>query len=99
MRIRFEDDDLERLYTDISFHHPRFSRDLIKQFRKKMQLLVAAIDDRDLRNYRGLRLEKLDADRVGQHSIRLNDQFRLILRFETDDEGRLVVIVEMTDYH
>ena len=99
MRIRFEDDDLERLYVDVSFHHPRLGSDLTKQFRKKMQFIVAAIDDRDLRNYRGLRLEKLDGDRQGQHSIRLNDQFRLILRLETDDEGRLVIIVELTDYH
>lgn len=32
-------------------------------------------------------------------SIRLNDQWRLILRFETNDAGRLVVIVEIVDYH
>lgn len=99
VRFSFEDDDLERLYSDASFRDPRLGLALTKQFRKAMQLIVAAKDDRDLRNYRGLRLEKLDGKRQGQHSVRLNDQFRLILRFGTDDDGRLVTIVELTDYH
>ena len=99
MRIQFEDDDLKRLYTDVGFRQPRLGPDLTKQFRKKVQLLAAATDERDLYNLRGLRLEKLSGTRSGQHSIRLNDQFRLILRFDTDKEGRLVVIVELTDYH
>lgn len=99
MRIQFEDDDLQHLYTDRNFHQPRLGPDVTKQFRKKVQLLAAATDERDLYNLRGLRLEKLAGTRSGQHSIRLNDQFRLILRFDTDKEGRVVVIVELTDYH
>lgn len=98
-RVEFDDDDLRRLYTDPTFHEPRLGPAITKQFRRRMQLLVAAADERDLYSLRGLRLEKLAVDRSGQHSIRLNDQFRLILRFDTDDEGRLVVIVELTDYH
>jgi len=99
VRIEFEHDDLRRLYTDATFHHPRLGRDLTRQFRKSVQLLIAAADQRDLHNMRGLRLEKLAGSRSGQHSIRMNDQFRLILRFDTDATGRLVVIVELTDYH
>jgi toxin HigB-1 len=98
VRHRFEDDELRRLYEDPDFHHPRVGPDVTKQFRKKMQLIDAATDERDLYALRGLRLEKLAGDREGQHSIRLNDQFRLILRFDTDDDGRLVVIIELTDY-
>lgn len=99
MRIGFEDDDLQQLYTDPDVHEPRLGPDLTKQFRKKMGLLVAATDERDLYSLRGLHLEKLAGTRAGQHSIRLNDQFRLILRFETDDDGRIVIVVELTDYH
>jgi toxin HigB-1 len=99
VRIRFEDDDLERLYSDADFRNPRFGTDLTKQFRKKVEFIDAAADERDLRNYRALRLEKLEGDRQGQHSIRLNDQFRLILRLESDRDGRIVTIVELTDYH
>ncbi|MGI9118527.1 MAG: type II toxin-antitoxin system RelE/ParE family toxin [Acidimicrobiales bacterium] len=99
MRFEFEDDDLRRLYTDPGFHLPKFGTDLTKQYRKKMQVLAAAKDERDLYALRGLRLEKLVGAGAGQHSIRLNDQFRLILRFKTDHEDRLVIVVKITDYH
>lgn len=44
-------------------------------------------------------LEKLKGDREGRHSIRLNVRWRLILRFEHDEEGPLISIVEIVDYH
>ena len=53
----------------------------------------------DLRNYRALHYEKLKGDRDGQRSIRLNQQWRLILRLEQDSEGRLLIIIEIVDYH
>lgn len=99
MRFRFEDEDLERLFSDRSFHHPRAGPELTKPFRKTMQFIGAAVDDRDLRSYRGLRFEKLDGDRKGQHSVRLNHQFRLILHLTTDGDDRVVVVLELTDYH
>ena len=48
---------------------------------------------------RSLRLEQLKGNRAGTSSIRLNDQFRLIIKFETDDGGRMVIVIEMVDYH
>lgn len=99
MRFEFEDDDLRRLYTEPGVRLPKFGSDLTKQYRKKMQVVAAAEDERDLYALRGLRLEKLVGDRTGQHSIRLNEQFRLILRLTTDEEGRLVIVVEIIDYH
>lgn len=99
MRLRFESEDLRRLYEDAGYVAPQFGRDLIKAFRKKVGFLVAAGSELDLRNYRALRFEKLVGDRTGQHSIRLNDQWRLILRLESDAEGRLLIIIEIVDYH
>jgi proteic killer suppression protein len=49
----------------------------------------------DLRAPPGNRLEALKADRAGQHSIRINDQFRIC--FVWTPEGP--VAVEITDYH
>jgi len=46
-----------------------------------------------------LHFEKLKGSRAGQHSIRLNDQWKLIFRIETDTEGRLLIIVKIVDYH
>ena len=99
MRVEFGDDDLRRLYVDESFRFPALGVELVRQFRKAVQLLHAAEDERDLYALRGLRLEKLVGDRTGQHSVRLNKQWRLILRFVTRLDGRTVVVVEVVDYH
>ena len=99
MKIDFDDDDLRRLYLENDFALPRLGRDMTKSFRKKVGFIEGAESELDLRNYRSLHFEKLQGDREGQYSIRLNDQWRLILRLEMDDDGRLVVIVEIVDYH
>lgn len=44
---------------------------------------------------RGNRLERLRGDRSGQHSIRINDQYRICFRWEAGDAYE----VEITDYH
>jgi len=98
MRFEFEDDDLRRLYEDREFVLPRIGPDVTKAYRKKMGLIASASES-DLRSYRALHFEKLKGSRAGQHSIRLNDQWKLIFRIETDTEGRLLIIVKIFDYH
>ncbi len=63
--------------------------------RRKLALLDAATSLNDLRSPPGNRLEKLTGDRNGQHSIRINDQFRLCFRWIEGD----AYDVEITDYH
>ncbi len=99
VQVEFEDDDLRRIYTEAAFHLPWMGPDLVKHFRRRMAVVAAASDERDLFAMRSLNLEKLVGNRAGQHSIRLNDQWRLILRFRTTDDGRTAVIVEVVDYH
>lgn len=99
MRLRFRQAELRRLYEDPVAHSRRLGPDLIKNYRKKIAFLASAENEQDIRAMKSLRLEKLSGDRDGQHSIRLNDQWRLILEFETDDDGRLVAVIEITDYH
>ena len=99
MRLEFEDDDLRRLYEEPDFVIARVGPDLTKAYRRKVGFLVAAESELDLRNYKALHYEKLSGDRVGQHSIRLNQQWRLIIRVDIDDYGRLLVIIEIIDYH
>lgn len=99
MRVRFATSELRQLHEDPDFVAPRFGRDVIRAYRKKVGFLIAAAGEIDLRNYRALRFEKLLGDREGQHSIRLNDQWRLILRLETSAEGRALIVVEIVDYH
>ena len=99
MRIDFEDDDLRRLYEERDFVLPRIGPEVTKAFRKVVNRLVAADSERDLRSSKALRYKKLQGDRMGQHSVRLNDQWRLILRTEADESGRLLIIIEIVDYH
>lgn len=98
MHVRFEDPSLQRLEADASFT-AGLDGAIVKAFRKRMQLIRSAPDERVFRAMKSLHYEKLKGGRNGQHSMRLNDQWRLILRFEQDDSGKLVVIISITDYH
>jgi proteic killer suppression protein len=59
-----------------------------------LEILDAATSLRDL-ELPGLRLEALKGDRNGQHSIRINDQFRICFEWRDGDAHN----VEIVDYH
>ena len=99
MRIAFEDDDWQKLYTDPDFRLPRVGPEVTRAYRKKVGLLVAVSDQQELRNHKSLHLEKLKGSREDQHSIRLNKQWRLILRFIADEDGQVALIIDVVDYH
>jgi len=63
--------------------------------RKKLLILDAAQGLNDLRIPPGNRLEALKGDRKGQHSIRINDQWRICFKWSDGD----AYDVEITDYH
>jgi len=63
--------------------------------RRKLAILDAAESLQDLRVPPRSRLEKLSGDREGQHSIRINDQWRVCFRWRDGDAHD----VEITDYH
>lgn len=62
---------------------------------RKLAMLHAAAELRDLRSPPGNRLEALQGRRAGQHSIRINDQWRIY--FVWTDAG--AEQVEIVDYH
>lgn len=99
MRFGFRDDELRRIHADAGHSQKRYGPDLVRAFRKKVALLGAVSDEPELRQHRALHLERLKGDREGQSSIRLNAQWRLILELSTDEDGCLIVIVEIVDYH
>lgn len=98
MEVEFEDDDLDRLETDAHFTSG-LAHDIVRAFRKRMQQIRAARDERDLYSVRALHFEKLKGNRDGQYSIRLNLQWRLILRLRKNGQCTVVAIVEIVDYH
>ena len=62
---------------------------------RKLDYLDAAVQLEDLRVPPGNRLEALKGKLKGKHSIRINDQYRLVFRFK----GRDAFDVEIVDYH
>jgi proteic killer suppression protein len=99
MKIEFADEDLKRLYQDPAFRVPAIGPDLTKAYRKVVGFIDKAEDERDLREMKSLHLEKLKGQREGQHSLALNDQWRLIVRIERGEDGKTVVLIEIVDYH
>jgi proteic killer suppression protein len=73
----------------------RLPRDIQRKAKMKLDLIEAAADLEDLRVPPGNRLEALKGTRAGQHSIRINDQWRICFRWE---EGA-AWDVEIIDYH
>ena len=73
---------------------PRF-RNIERVARRKLLQLHAATELNSLRVPPGNRLEALKHDRKGQHSIRINDQWRICFAWQEDGARR----VEIIDYH
>lgn len=97
MILTFEDDDLEKLYGTPGFVLAHIGPELKKAYLKTLNLLEAANSQQDIRAFKALRLEKLAGDRDGQHSVRINQQWRLILILASDSDP--IRIVEIVDYH
>ncbi len=89
----FRDRDAERLFE----RHPvrRFGADVQRVALRKLRMLDAADSLDDLRVPPGNRLERLRGDRQGQHSIRINDKWRICFRWRGGDAHD----VEIADYH
>ena len=98
MILKFKDRNLQRLAEDASYSGS-YSPPVITSFRKKIQIIEAATDERDLYGLKSLHFEKLKGDRKGQYSIRLNKQWRLILSMVKDINNKIVLVISIEDYH
>ncbi len=89
----FADKDAEKVF------HGRFARklpqDIQRVAQRKLRQVHAAEALEDLRSPPGNRLETLKGDRVGQCSIRINDQWRICFVWRDNAAER----VEIVDYH
>ena len=100
MKVEYEGDDLRQMAEDSAFPTPKYGKDLTRAFRKAIGLLESVSSQAELRNFRGLRLEQLKGKKYeGCHSVRLNKQWRLIIRFQASDDGQAIWVIEIVDYH
>ena len=93
----FADAATEDLFNGLSSRRARqaFPAEIWPVIRRKLTQLNRVRDLQELSIPPGNRLERLKGDRAGQHSIRINDQYRVCFRWEDGYADE----VEVTDYH
>jgi proteic killer suppression protein len=89
----FADRRTQELY--ITGKSKRIAADVARRAARKLEYIDLATRLNDLKVPPGNRLEALEGDRKGQHSIRVNDQWRICFRFAEGDARD----VEFCDYH
>lgn len=89
----FADSETEKVFNRT--YSKKLPEDIQRRGRRKLVMIDAATELRDLRSPPGNRLEKLRGRREGQHSIRINQQWRICFRWESGDAYE----VEIVDYH
>lgn len=88
----FKCKETEKLSNDLP---SRKFKSIERGARRKLEMIWAAERVEDLKNPPGNRLERLKGNRAGQHSIRINDQFRICFVWRKDSAHD----VEIVDYH
>jgi toxin HigB-1 len=98
MDVEFASADFEQMEKEYAFNGG-FGQDVVRAYRKCMQLIRAAMDERDFYALKSRRFEKLKGDRLNQYSMRLNDQWRLIVEIVKSNPKNIIRIIEIKDYH
>jgi len=89
----FKDAETEKIYQ--RERSRKLPSDIQQVALRKLRMINNAINLNDLRVPPANRLEKLSGNRTGQHSIRINDQWRICFEWRGSD----ALNVEITDYH
>lgn len=89
----FKNKETEKVYRREG--SSKLPRDIQQVALRKLRMVNNAKNLNDLRIPPANRLEKLIGDRAGQHSIRINDQWRICFTWKEGDASD----VEITDYH
>jgi len=98
VEVEFANDDLDRLEVDPNFAAGH-EEGIVKAYRKLMQVIRAAPDERDFYALRSLHFEKLQGKRSHQRSMRLNKTWRLIVELKGDAPSKTVRVIGIEDYH
>lgn len=93
----FANKDLENFFLNEKVPHKVGWANAHKVVRRKLFALDAAHKISDLKALPGNQLEALKDDLLGYHSIRVNDQWRVIFKWSSADQGPLEV--DVVDYH
>ena len=98
MNVTFDSKTLDRLEIDLEYNGG-FDTAIVRAYRRRMQQTRSAEDERTLFALRSLNFEKLKGKRKHQHSMRLNDQWRLIVEIKKSQPKNTIHVVGIEDYH
>ena len=89
----FKSKEAEKIFQ--GRYSKRIPKNIQRLAARKLEMLAAATELKTLRIPPSNRLEKLKGDRAGQHSMRINDQWRICFKWKAGDAHD----VEIVDYH
>jgi proteic killer suppression protein len=95
--VRFGSHQLERSYREGDVARRAWGAKIAACYVRRVDALYAAQTARELFALRSLRVHPLKGDRQGQHAIRLDDAWRLVVRFE--GERLTIVTVQEVSKH
>jgi proteic killer suppression protein len=105
VKVRFKSKELEYYFVtpleEIKGKLP-FQHNVIKQYKKKIQILIAIDSIDELILFKSLNFEKLKGKRKNDYSIRLNNQYRLIFTISSEKNEiifNVVVINEISKHY
>lgn len=94
MKVNFKTAELSYFYTtplDKLKGKLSVQKDILKQFKKKVQILLSIDSLDELKQFKSLHFEPLKGDRIDDYSIRLNLQYRLIFSILKEENGDLLI--------
>ena len=98
MEIEYKNPELKQMACNPNNYRGTWSY-LVRAFLKRINMMKQAVDRRDLYKMRSNRLEKLKGNRQHQHSLWLNDQYRLIIQFKQKQGREIISVIKIEDYH
>lgn len=104
MLVTFEHNYLQELYQTgkASDKKHRFQPDILKKYRRCIDVLISANNIESLYKINSLNYEALSGDKKGISSIRVNDQFRIefiVLQMETEPIITVCNIIELSNHY
>lgn len=98
MKVEYADKRLAKIMTDEA-HKLGLPISVIKAAQRKIIYLEQAPDERTLRNLASLNYKKLQGDKEGYRSVRINDQYRIEFILENDLHPPVIRITDIGDTH
>lgn len=98
MKVEFADKRLAQIMTDEA-HKLGLPIAVINAARKKIHYLMQSPDERTLRNLASLNYKKLQGDKDGKRSIRVNSQYRIEFTLDNEEHPPIIRITEIGDTH